>query len=93
MNRSASIAATVLALLEKSTLLTPEELNQARKLVPADADAKTIGNLLIQKKLLTRWQAGQILAGRTALTLGKYRLLERLGKGGMGSVIWPSIDR
>jgi serine/threonine protein kinase len=72
--------------LEKSNLLTPEELDQARKLLPADADAKTIGNLLIQKKLLTRWQAGQILAGRTALTLGKYRLLERLGKGGMGSV-------
>ena len=40
----------------------------------------------LTKNLITRWQAGQLLAGRSSFYLGKYRLIELLGRGGMGSV-------
>jgi serine/threonine-protein kinase len=42
---------------------------------------------LIADGLLTRYQAGQVLAGRARrLRLGPYRVLDRLGIGGMGQV-------
>lgn len=41
---------------------------------------------LIAIGLLTGWQAQQLLSGRTKFCLGKYKLLERIGSGGMGAV-------
>ena len=42
---------------------------------------------LVQRKLLTEYQAGRIRAGKTSsLLLGNYRILDRLGSGGMGVV-------
>jgi serine/threonine protein kinase len=42
---------------------------------------------LIARGVLTRYQAGQVLAGRARrLRLGPYRVLDRLGIGGMGQV-------
>ncbi len=42
---------------------------------------------LIQRSLLTRWQATKILQGKhKGFFLGKYRLLDLVGKGGMSSV-------
>ena len=42
--------------------------------------------LLVQQGLLTEYQAGRIEAGTTyGLILGNYRVLDRLGAGGMGA--------
>jgi serine/threonine protein kinase len=41
---------------------------------------------LVTQESLTRFQADQLLAGRRKLTLGHYRILDELGRGGMGQV-------
>jgi eukaryotic-like serine/threonine-protein kinase len=52
---------------------------------PADTDA--IVTRLIQAKLITRWQANRLLEGRyKGFFLGKYKLLDHLGTGGMSKV-------
>jgi len=74
------------ATLEKSNLLTPEQMVDARETAGEADDPTAIARLLIRKDLLTRWQAGQLLAGRSSFFLGKYKLIELLGRGGMGHV-------
>lgn len=49
-------------------------------------DATEFARLLSKREIISRWQAAQLLAGRTQMFLGNYKLLERLGQGGMGSV-------
>lgn len=74
--------------LQSSRLLSPDEYDQvcndATQSPPADAES--LARSLVQNRRLTRWQAGMLLAGRTAFFLGKYKLLNELGRGGMGAV-------
>lgn len=79
-------AASFLEVLQKSKLLKGEQLDIARQLAETATDARALARALVQKELLNRWQAGQLLAGRTAFLWGKYRLVDLLGRGGMGSV-------
>ncbi|MGQ9576494.1 MAG: serine/threonine-protein kinase, partial [Thermoguttaceae bacterium] len=72
--------------LEKSDLLDADQLATARQLARQTDDPRTLAILLVQKELLTRWQAGQLLAGRTSFFLGRYKLIDLLGRGGMGNV-------
>ena len=74
------------AVLQKSKLLTPSQLAQAHEAAQEDDDPKTIAKRLARRELITRWQAGQLLAGRSSFYLGKYRIIELLGQGGMGNV-------
>jgi putative two-component system response regulator len=53
----------------------------------AETDADRLLQNLVQLKLLTQYQADRIDAGTThGLLLGSYRVLDRLGAGGMGVV-------
>lgn len=45
-----------------------------------------VAECLVTRQSLTRFQADQLLAGRRKLTLGQYRILDELGRGGMGQV-------
>ncbi|MBN1854079.1 MAG: serine/threonine protein kinase [Pirellulales bacterium] len=47
---------------------------------------EAIGDKLIQLGYLNRWQVGQLQEGRTKFTLGPYRILDSIGRGGMGHV-------
>lgn len=77
-----------LAALEKSQLLDGEQLAQAEALAGRLSNAPDLARALARENFLSRWQAGTLLAlgKRARLRLGKYRLIQRLGKGGMGTV-------
>jgi serine/threonine protein kinase len=47
---------------------------------------KTVALECVRKKLLTKFQARELLAGRRRFTLGHYRVLDEIGRGGMGQV-------
>ncbi|MEK6238919.1 MAG: serine/threonine protein kinase, partial [Planctomycetales bacterium] len=81
-------------LLKRSNLLTARQFAQVRT-AAAKADLsekpRALTQALVKRGLLTNWQATQLLAGQRAFFLGKYKLLDRLGSGGMGSV-FRSLD-
>ncbi len=79
-----------LDLLRRSRLLEEEKLagyleskNGALPEAPRD-----LARTMVQDGLLTNFQAGQLLAGKSRgfVLGGKYKLLEHLGAGGMGQV-------
>lgn len=47
---------------------------------------KAVALECVRKKLLTKFQARELLAGRRRFTLGQYRVLDEIGRGGMGQV-------
>ena len=56
-----------LAILEKSKLVSASGLQQIRKATAESADAKAVARFLIQRGILTRFQAMQLLAGLIVL--------------------------
>ncbi len=51
-----------------------------------DPDGRLIAAELVRAKVLTAYQADQLLAGRTKLSLGQYIISDWIGQGGMGQV-------
>lgn len=47
---------------------------------------KAVALQCVRQKLLTKFQARELLAGRRRFTLGQYRMLDEIGRGGMGQV-------
>lgn len=68
-----------LQVLKKSELLSEEELDEIRQKYGGEDDPKGIARTLIKVGKINKWQALQLLAGRHALTLGKYKLLDQIG--------------
>lgn len=83
-------------LLKRSELLSTEDRVEAKDVCQGVTDATQAANALVQRKLLTEWQAAQLLLGRTQFYLGKYKLLKFRGRGAMGIVFkaqHPDFDR
>jgi len=68
-------------------LLEPEQLDEVGRVQGRTTDPRALAKALIQKGWLTPYQVNQIFQGQAAsLVMGQYRILERLGEGGMGQV-------
>ena len=73
--------------LVQSGLLTPEQLVEAVENLPHTSRARLVARDLVERGLLTKFQAEMLLAGRTSgFVLGQYLILDELGRGGMGRV-------
>ncbi|MCA9066780.1 MAG: serine/threonine protein kinase, partial [Planctomycetaceae bacterium] len=78
-----------LALLKKSRLLSE---TQFARIHTGVQNAKRPGNCeklaetLVQQNVLTQWQSEQLLKGQSGFVLNQYRLLNPVGRGGMGHV-------
>jgi serine/threonine protein kinase len=83
---SVASARDFLDVLEKSQLVPPNRLQKLRDAQEEFADAKSLAVRLVKDSVLTRWQAGALLAGNHKLSIGKYRLLAQVGSGRTGRV-------
>jgi serine/threonine-protein kinase len=76
-----------LAWVRQSGLIPEPHLVQALRQLPEDVSTRPLARALVERGLLTRFQAERLLMGRTAgFFLGQYRILEQIGRGGMGRV-------
>ncbi len=82
-----STAQEFMTVLEKSRLLTAEQLSAVRQqAAEIGGHPRPLIESLMHRRLLTRWQVNQLLSGHCTFYLGKYKLLDKIGEGGMGKV-------
>ena len=78
-----------LDLVRRSELLSPLRLEEFLRLVrttSAKMLPRELASLLVSGGFVTQFQAEQFLQGKwKGFTIGKYRVLERIGAGGMGT--------
>ncbi len=78
---------TFLSQLSSSGIVPEEKLKVVVSKKASFADGEALARDMIKSRLLTKYQAEQILGGRgKSLTMGKYQILEKIGAGGMGQV-------
>jgi len=78
-----------LQVLEASQLLRREVLDEVKPQLEkyAAVDPKRVATALLRNKIITSYQARQLLAGRyKGFYVGKYKTLATIGAGGMGKV-------
>jgi len=74
--------------LARADLIPARHWPEVEQMIASGAKAKpaSLCLWLVGKGWLTDWQAEQLLAGRTDFHLGKYKLLDQIGAGGVGQV-------
>ena len=78
-----------LNVIDQSHLLNDEQLARVQRRVEdvrEPVEPLRLAYILAQGGYVTVWQARRLLAGRTNFYLGRYKLLSRIDKGGMGTV-------
>lgn len=76
-----------LSVVAESHLLDAGTLDSLRADESLPENPREIAEQLVQKGVLTRFQAKHLLAGKyRGFVLGPYRLKDQIGKGGMGTV-------
>ena len=78
-------------LVQKSAVVEEKRLSayleKLRSSGAAPSDARETATQMVRDGILTNFQAEQLLQGKwKRFTIGKYKVLERLGQGGMGAV-------
>jgi serine/threonine protein kinase len=80
-------AQDVVELIRRGRLVAEARLEELLPKLPLGRGAETILGLFVESGLLTVYQSEELAAGRwRGLWLGGYRVLDRLGKGGMSHV-------
>ncbi len=78
---------TFLANVRLSGLVAEGRMTPVLATLPGNAPGQTVARALVGAGLLTRFQAERLLSGRVhGFLLGQYRILDQLGRGGMGRV-------
>jgi serine/threonine-protein kinase len=78
---------TFLSRLDESGLVESTAMSAVEHRLPATQRGRVIARFLVEEGLITRFQAENLLAGRTnGFVLGQYRILDEVGRGGMGRV-------
>src|SRR5262245_77082 len=78
---------TFLSNLHKSGLVEETAFPSLLSCHPDVTRGKVMARMLVADGVLTRFQAERLLAGQTTgFHFGPYRILEQVGKGGMGRV-------
>ncbi len=71
---------------KRSKLITSADLESMQAQLADVNDVRQIAEAFVEKELLTGWQARQMRKGRNRFYVGKYKLLQTLGAGGMSVV-------
>jgi len=78
---------TFLSHLSSSGIVPEDKLKVVVNKKASFADGEALAQDMIKSRLLTKYQAEQILGGKgKSLTMGKYQILGKIGAGGMGQV-------
>lgn len=78
---------TFMSNLRQSGLVTAEQMAKVVGYLPNSNKGLVIARSMMERGLLTRFQAELLLMGRTSgFHLGQYLILDHLGRGGMGRV-------
>src|SRR4051812_47195950 len=79
--------AAFLAAVRAADLLTPAQLARAEEAVASSVNPTYAAHALVAAGLLTKFQAGRLLAGRSdGFHLGPYVVQEKIGDGAAGKV-------
>ncbi|MFO0876658.1 MAG: serine/threonine-protein kinase [Gemmataceae bacterium] len=78
---------TFLTYLRMSGLVGDDQLAAIQETYPDIQRGRSLARALVRAGYITRFQAERVLVGQTSgFLLGQYRILEQIGKGGMGRI-------
>jgi serine/threonine protein kinase len=78
---------TFLKYLRRSGLVRKRDIKKVLAELPQTDRGRVVARAMVERGLITKFQAEMVLAGRTSgFLLGQYRILDQLGQGGMGRV-------